>query len=140
MLFFSLKTPLMRNADRKRPRAPASLKAFSSLLPLNGLSSSFQLLGLSLVTLWVQGGAWSGVGGWGCLLPWGEKFLGANLQGVCLSTGLVSGSCCASRTGCDTKGDRKDGAPALSLQGDHVFTGTGGHGKPDCGRPFLSAP
>lgn len=31
-------------------------------------------------------------------------------------------------------------APALSLQGDHVFTGTGGHGKPDCGRPFLSAP
>lgn len=79
MLFFSLKTPLMRNADRKRPRAPASLKAFSSLLLLNGL--------FLLPAPWVQPGDSLGAGGsmgdWDCLLPWGEKFLGANLQGVC---------------------------------------------------------
>lgn len=44
------------------------------------VSSFSQLLGFSLVTLWVQGGAW-GIGT--ALLPWGEKFLGAHLQGVC---------------------------------------------------------
>jgi hypothetical protein len=76
------------NASGKAPRVLASLKAFSSPLPLNGLSSFFQLPGLCWVTLGAHGVTrglvlLALVCGEGCLELLPARCPRASLQGGC---------------------------------------------------------
>lgn len=134
MLFFSLKTPLMRNADGKRPPAPASLKTFSSLLLLNGL--------FLLPVPWAQPGDSLGAGGsmgdWDCFVTLGRKVPRCPLAGCvpylqALSRAPVVPAPQAVTT--NMTGKAKDQSP--SLQGENgLFSGAGSHSEHDYRSPI----